>query len=179
MILKDIKTERLTLRELTGEDWKNYLDHVTAADEIFIQYGYEPTEELLDLIREPTINVIYYSIIITDTDEMAGYIGIIEDIDSIEFYIFKEHRHNGFCEEALGAFMETYLSGEMTGMPHDMISAETLAENKASIQLLENAGFEKDALGLKLFLNKDEPSGFSGVVGLKRYVYRKKADYDE
>lgn len=64
MAEKIFYTDRLMLREISDEEWDNYYKHVTEADEIFVQYGCEPTEELLEYIQEPTPEVIYYSIIL-------------------------------------------------------------------------------------------------------------------
>lgn len=53
----DIKTERLILHEMTAADWAEYVAHVTEADELFVQYGIEPDERLIEFIKEPTIGV--------------------------------------------------------------------------------------------------------------------------
>ena len=58
----DIKTERLILHEMTAADWAEYVAHVTEADELFVQYGIEPDERLIEFIKEPTIGVLYRSI---------------------------------------------------------------------------------------------------------------------
>ena len=74
MKLTEKKTERLTLREMNTNDWKEYVSHVVEADEIYVQYGCEATKELLNEIQEPTQGVIYYSIRRTDSDQPVGYI---------------------------------------------------------------------------------------------------------
>lgn len=43
----------MILRPATREDYGKYIAHVVEADEVYIQYGYEPTEEILEAIREP------------------------------------------------------------------------------------------------------------------------------
>ena len=43
----------MILRPATREDYGKYIAHVVEADEVYIQYGYEPTEEILETIREP------------------------------------------------------------------------------------------------------------------------------
>lgn len=49
----DIKTERLILREMTAAGWTEYVAHVMEADELFVQYGIEPDERLIEFIKEP------------------------------------------------------------------------------------------------------------------------------
>ena len=72
MKLTEIKTERLTLREMNTNDWKEYVSHVVEADEIYVQYGCEATKELLNEIQEPTQGVIYYSIRRSDLSSFHG-----------------------------------------------------------------------------------------------------------
>ena len=75
----DIKTERLILHEMTAADWAEYVAHVTEADELFVQYGIEPDERLIEFIKEPTIGVLYRLIALRDTGETVGYIGVYEE----------------------------------------------------------------------------------------------------
>ena len=171
MKLKEIKTDRLTLREMNMDDWRDYISHVIEADEIYIQYGEEPTEEFLDEIQEPTPGVIYYSIRITDTDQRVGYIGILERKDNIEYHIYKEHRNHHYCTEALKAFMREYMSGEITGDQHDSVNADTFLENEPSCHVLENAGFKKDGAGFCLSLNPKTHSLSLDAVRIK-YIYK-------
>lgn len=125
----DIKTERLILHEMTAADWAEYVAHVTEADELFVQYGIEPDERLIEFIKEPTIGGFYRSIAPRDTGETVGYIGVYEEEDKLEFYVFREYRRRHYCAEAVGAFIKAYLSGVLTGTRHDRVIAETLWEN--------------------------------------------------
>lgn len=152
---KEFYTDRLILREINDEEWDNYYNHVTEADEIFVQYGREPTEDLLEFIKHPTPDVIYHSIILKDTDEMVGYIGIPEYNSSIEYYIFPEHRRNGYCFEALKSFVELYLDGKITENNFDSVVAEIIMKNEASINMVIKAGFKKQSIGCS-FNYKDE-----------------------
>ena len=170
MELKEMITERLALRPITEADWKNYVSHVISDNEVYVQYGYEPEPSLIEYIQNPTPEVIYYSIILKDTDEMVGYIGITETNNNIEFYTFKECRNNHYCSEALNVFMEMYLNGEMTGTTHESIIGETIHENEASIHLLEKAGFVKEAWGMRVNLSEDKVKDFD-ATGILRYEY--------
>lgn len=143
---KEFYTDRLILREINDEEWDNYYNHVTEADEIFVQYGREPTEDLLEFIKHPTPDVIYHSIILKDTDEMVGYIGIPEYNSSIEYYIFPEHRRNGYCFEALKSFVDLYLDGKITENNREIVVAEIIMDNEASINMVIKAGFKKHSV---------------------------------
>ena len=154
MKLTEIKTERLTLREMNTNDWKEYVSHVVEADEIYVQYGCEATKELLNEIQEPTQGVIYYSIRRSDSNQPVGYIGIFEENDNIEFHIYKEHRNHHYCAEALKAFLRAYMDGEMTGEKHESVFAETLSENKPSCRVLENVGFKKEGVGFGFIIDE-------------------------
>ena len=176
--MKEITTERLILRPITDEDWKNYVAHVINDNEIYVQYGCEPEPSLIEYIQNPTPEVIYFSIILKDTNEMVGYIGITETNDNLEFYTFKEHRNNHYCSEALNVFMQNYLSGAMTGASHESIIGETIHENEASIHVLEKAGFVKEAWGVRLNLDESNEDDFN-AIGILRYEYSKGEQSDE
>lgn len=45
--IKPLSGLEIELRNMTGVDWSNYVQHVVKADELFTQYGCEPTEELV------------------------------------------------------------------------------------------------------------------------------------
>ncbi len=170
----EIKSDRITLREMTETDWANYVSHVTGDGEVFIQYGLEPEPDLLDYIQSPTPEVIYRSIILNDTNEMVGHMGIATYNDNLEFYTFKEHRNNKYCSEALPLFIQAYLDGHLDNKLHDVVVAETLSVNEASIHVLEKAGFTKEAIGFRgLLPEDDEESTVKNIVMLRRYEYKK------
>lgn len=171
MKLKEMKTDRLTLREMNMDDWKDYVSHVVEADEIFLQYGCEACEELLDEIQEPTPGVIYYSISITKKDQRIGYIGILEKGDNIEFHIYKGYRNHHYCTEALKAFLGAYLNGEMTGEKHELVFGETLSNNKPSCRVLENAGFKKEGIGFGFSID-EETEKISCQSARRIYLYK-------
>ena len=158
--------EKTRIAPMNGEDWKNYVAHVTGADEIYFQYGEEASDELIGCIREPTEGVLYYSIISKDTNAMTGYVGITLENSNVEFYIFKEYRRRGYASEALAGFINAYMDGEITGKAEESVIAETLSVNAASIGLLEKLGFQKQAIGFRVnFEEGDHPMAF-----LRRYI---------
>lgn len=162
----DIKTERLILHEMTAADWAEYVAHVTEADELFVQYGIEPDERLIEFIKEPTIGVLYRSIALRDTGETVGYIGVYEEEDNLEFYVFREYRRRHYCSEAVGAFIKAYLSGVLTGTLYDRVIAETLWENGPAAEMLKRVGFVSDAVGFKLSENRE-----NNITGTWRLKY--------
>lgn len=162
----DIQTDRLILREMTAADWADYVAHVTEADELFVQYGIEPDERLMEFIKEPTPGVLYLSITLKNTGETVGYIGVYEEEDNLEFYVFREHRRRHYCAEAVEAFIKAYLSGELTGTPHDRVIAETLWENGPAAEMLKRVGFVSDAVGFKVSENRE-----NNITGTWRLKY--------
>lgn len=174
MAEKIFYTDRLMLRKISEKEWDNYYKHVTEADEIFVQYGCEPTEELLEYIQEPTPEVIYYSIILKENQKMVGYIGIPEYNSNIEYYIFPEHRRNGYCFEALKSFVELYLDGKITENNFDSVVAEIIMKNEASINMVIKAGFKKQAIGCSFGYKDEKKEEICPQTLMCMYEYSKK-----
>lgn len=170
--LKSINTERLVMRPITLDEWTNYHDHIVEADEVFLQYGEEPSEEVLDILKKPIEGILYYSLLEKETGTMLGLIGIYEPNANLEYYTFPEHRNHGYCTEALTAFREAFLDGSMTGTPHEKIVAEIMKENAASRRVLEKTGFEKKAMGIRLMMD-DSQADIDNIEGLLSYEYVK------
>ena len=171
MIFKELYTDRLILREISDEEWDNYYNHVTEADEIFVQYGHEPDEKLLEFIQSPTPDVFYYSIVLKETEKMVGYIGIPEWNNSIEYYIFTEYRRQGFALEALKRFIDAYLDGDITGKKEESVTAEVVSDNEASERLLEKAGFVRLGMGCSIGYRDEAETGIESTARYSRYEY--------
>ena len=144
-----IPDSNLELREMTESEYSIYVEQVISADEIFDQYGLEPTGWLVDAIREMNPRVIYYTIFDKKLDQMVGYIGITPENNNIEYYVFKEFRNRGIGTMAAKSFCGAYIDGQITGKPMNEVFAETIYENAASRKLLEKAGFLKTAFGVR------------------------------
>ncbi len=162
--MKEIRSEKNRLIPLREADWENYFNHVTGDGEVYLQYGMEPSDDLIDAISQPTKNVLYYSVLSAETDEMVGYVGVTPENGNLEFYIFKEYRRKGHGEEAIAAFSRVYLDGKVTGKREKVIVAETMSDNDPASALLEKLGFVKHATVLR-FGSED----MSEVLGLYRY----------
>ena len=165
--MNEIVSNKLNLIPMNLTDWGTYVTHVVEAEELFIQYGIEPSDYLIECIQEPTENVLYYSIVSKDTGKMVGYIGITPENNNIEFYIFKEYRKQGYGAEAISAFTKAYLDGTISGKTEENVVAETLSDNSASIALLEKLGYQRQAVGIRMdFSDLDK-----AAIGLCVYSY--------
>lgn len=56
--IKPLSVLEIELRNMTGADWSNYVRHVVKADELFVQYSCEATEDLIECIS--TMHQIAY-----------------------------------------------------------------------------------------------------------------------
>ncbi len=148
--MKEIITDKLRLTPMEAAEWESYVSHVIDAGEVYLQYGLEPSDELLGWIKEPTRDVIYYSIVPKELGEAVGYVGITPRSNNLEYYVFREHRRKGYGSEAVAAFTSAYLAGALTGVTEETVVAETLTDNDASKGLLEKIGYQKHSEGIMI-----------------------------
>ena len=175
-VCRTITTDRLVLRPSEDErDLENYLAHMEAEDEYLFQYGMVKSDELLEMIDFHSAPVAYFTVFLKGTWTMVGYVGITTedggtaDEGNLEFHIFKEYRRNGFCKEAVQALLQAYFGGAITERQEESVFAETLAENEASIRLLESLGFRKEGVFLGAYL--DEQGNFCSQFEVRRYRF--------
>ena len=174
---RTLVTSRLILRPSDDKrDLTDYLSHLEAENEFYFQYGTERSDELLEQIDFHSAPVYYYTVFLKNTDVMLGYVGITPRFGKraegeIEFYIFREHRQNGFAKEALSALIQSFFDGSLTGKKGCLVSAETLRENESSVRLLFSLGFESVSVGLRLSLGADESSE---IIELRRFEIQAK-----
>ena len=161
------------LRGMTDADWNNYVLHVVGAGELFMQYGCEPTEELMRAIRTITPDVVYYAVYLNEENVMAGYVGVTPETGNLEFYVFREFRKRGVGTDAVNSLIRLWFSGGITGGWETKIEAETLSQNLASIRLLEKLGFQKEAVGLRMLPSEEGAHG--SVISLCAYSLKKDA----
>ena len=175
MMLKEFYTDRLIIHETTMDEWRKYVHDILASDDdLWLQYGYEPDVALAEAIEEPTFGVIYYSVILKATNEMVGYVGIAEWKDNeIEFYTFRKHRKNGYCKEAVAAFVKEYTEGNVNGETREKVTAEIMSENTAAESILKSVGFEKIATGMTLGFKEENGNKLQALVSSKVFWYRK------
>lgn len=165
---KSLEHTELEFQVMDHVCWKRYVEHVQDPDEFYYQYCMEQTQELLSLIQDMTSGVIYYSVLLKETKEMVGYVGIASGSNEIEVYVFKEYRRRSYGYTVLKTFSDLYLRGTITGKEENEVIAVTLFENDPAIKLLEKAGFEKRATGFRVDFDKEDmPS-----VMICEYAYK-------
>lgn len=164
--------DSIELKNMRDDDWDNYINHVISSDEIYVQYGYEPTRELIEQIQTRTPGVKYYSIFLKMCGEMIGYVGILPETGEVEVYIFREFRERGYGSQAVAMVIDAYFNGIITGKKETRVEAETLCGNEASSRLLEKLGFQRNAAGFRMDL--DKKSGDSQLTALHLYRLEEK-----
>lgn len=148
-----LKTERLTLSEFTANDVSRFFN--LRSDEEFMKYlGLFPmkrTSEARDRVHSiiqafKTGEAISWKISLQNSTELIGYIGFWE-IDfrhfrgEIGFGIDQQFQQKGYMSEAMPKILE--YGFHQLGL--HSIKADVDPRNKASIQLLENNNFIKEA----------------------------------
>ena len=83
-------------------------------------------------------------------DKFIGYVGVhreMEDEYEIEFYIAREYRRNGYCEEASRELMNQLfgdgVSANGKNLFVDKLYVTTQTENEPTISLLRKLGFRE------------------------------------
>ena len=160
----------IELRGMTVLDWNEYVKRVVDANELYFQYGYEPSEELIECISTMTPSVVYYSVYLSTENALVGYVGITPETSSLEFYIFPDFRNRGIGTNAAQLLIQSWFAGQISGKMEPEITAETLSENLASIKLLEKIGFKKDAVGLRVTFEQENVN--DQAIGLFSYVLK-------
>ena len=146
--LASFETERLKLRLMTKDEWSIFVDRVIKADEVNYTFACDPDETFFKFVTKTNFgNSIDYSIFLQDTDEMIGYIGFCVDAEhpdnnNLSYYIFKEHRRNGYAYEVVTALIDKIMNGDIVDKKIDVILAWVLVTNKPSANLLEKIGFK-------------------------------------
>lgn len=154
-MLNIIETKRLYLRPAdNGTDLEDYLQHLTDADEWLFQYAAEYSEKLYGMIDFTSHRVLCYAVCGKETGQMLGYVGLMPETTdasaNLEFYIFKEHRRQGYAAEAIRAFIAQFRSGALFGFNGKTVIAEVVCENDPSKKLIEKLGFTKTAVGCRM-----------------------------
>lgn len=156
-INNDFCSSRLTFRAMNEELSKKCIKHIVK-DKEFESYFRLPKrkQKMLYLHRS-----LYFAILKKDSKEMIGYIGFAQKepieckFGNIEYYIFKEHRRNGYAKEAICTFSDELFSKKLyvnkeTEYQHcykkkkadiDLIRAIIYIDNVKSINTIKSCGF--------------------------------------
>lgn len=168
----EIETKRLKLLPGSNErDSKPFLKMLREDGDFQVFCGIEFSEKNLlrfhSYFEKNSYEKYLYSIFPKDSiGKFIGYVGFHRESGGdyeIEFYIGRNYRRNGYCEEACKAVMKQILGeGLAIDSNHrisvDKLYATTLAENVATIELLKKLGFrsEKDEINLMMLGFVDE-----------------------
>lgn len=176
MTRPSIITKRLILHPANNdEDLSTYLS-MLSPDEFVYQFGYEYNEGLLDGYSFTNNGVVCYAVFPYGERTMLGYVGIMPyesdlAVGELEYYIAKERRGNGYCQEASRALIRAYHSGALTGTRGRVVTAQVTAGNDASVRVLEKLGFKKVGTAMHVYaLSNDSGDGPDyTVVGMEDY----------
>lgn len=142
MTRPSIITKRLILHPANNdEDLSTYLS-MLSPDEFVYQFGYEYNEGLLDGYSFTGNGVVCYAVFPHGERTMIGYVGIMPyesdpAVGELEYYIAKERRGNGCCQEASRALIRAFRSGALTGVEGKVVTAEVTAGNDVSMYFSE------------------------------------------
>ena len=155
-----LETKRLIITEfdvsMAEAVHKNSLDEDTRRylpDEVFetVEIARETIEFLMSVYETGEGPLVYPAILKDGTN--VGYVQLVPIKDGYEvgYHIAKEYTCNGYATEALKAFVE-YM------MPYkklDKVYGICMAENVASIRVLEKCGFAKEFEGIGTYQGAD------------------------
>ena len=145
----NIQTERLVITEFTME--MSYAVHVNSLDEDNRRFVpdevFETPEEAADTVSfliecySSGEGPYVYPVLLKD----GTYIGYVQAIPldddnwEVGFHIGSRYTRNGYCTEAVKAFLPVI----MPRLGINQILGICLSENKASVKVLERCGFDK------------------------------------
>ena len=165
-----IETERLLITEfdlsMAESVHKNSLDEDNrrfVPDEVFetVEDAKETIEFLMSVYESGEGPLVYPVLLKGGTN--VGYVQLvpIEEGYEVGYHIGKEYTNNGYATEALKAFLQDIMPKKNL----DTVYGICLAENKASVKVLEKSGFQKEYEGMGQYQGESRP--------LVKYVLKK------
>lgn len=171
---KELRTERLLLVPANNaRDDAPFLDMLGKDGDFRLFSGVEMTEKNLLAFHNyfERKACCYYAIFLKDYPEkMIGYVGISyrgQERTEAEFYVSKPYRNHGYCTEALHKVCEEAFLGNLKWRNEegkevcpaiDKLYATTIADNLATVKVLEKYGFSKNteiAFGFQVLIDPD------------------------
>ncbi|GEN88107.1 GNAT family protein [Oceanobacillus sojae] len=165
MEFSSMETERLRLIEINQEH-KQKIFEIFSKEEVTRYYGIEPfqkieqAEKMIDSFQKhiQENRAVRWGIVPKDTEELAGTIGlnnlqIWNKRAEIGFDMHPDFWRMGYTSEAVKKILE--YSFQQLNLKR--VGAITYPENKASNQLLDKLGFQKEGL-LRSYINLPEYS---------------------
>ena len=165
-----IETKRLIITEfdlsMAESVHKNSLDEDNrrfVPDEVFetVEDARETIEFLMS-VYESGDGPLVYPVVLKDGTNI-GYVQLVpmEAGYEVGYHIGKEYTGNGYATEALGAFLADILPKKNL----DTVDGICLADNKASVKVLEKSGFQKEYEGMGQYQGEEKE--------IMKFVFRK------
>ena len=170
-----LRTSRLLLRELGEEDASDVL--VFRADPEVQKFNSEPlrsTEDSVGLIDElrgeyVSRRAVHWAVALAATDRVIGIFGFNEwDTHhrraEVGYDLARDCWGRGLAGEALVAV----LGFGFSDMDLNRVEAQTIADNTASVRLLERLGFQREGTRRRFSLEEDGVYHDGAIYGLLR-----------
>ena len=165
-----IETERMIITEfdlsMAESVHKNSLDEDNrrfVPDEVFetVEEAKETIEFLMS-VYESGDGPYVYPVLLKDGTNI-GYVQLvpIEEGYEVGYHIGKEYTCNGYATEALQAFLQDIMPKKNLNTVYGIC----LAENEASVKVLEKCGFKKEYEGMGQYQGERRP--------IMKYVWKK------
>ena len=168
-----IETERLfLLPSRTDRDSEAFLQMLRDDGDFYIFCGVSPSEKhvmgFANYFERTDHELCTYSIFPKQQkDKFIGYVGVhreMEDEYEIEFYIAREYRRNGYCEEAsrelINQLFGDGVSANGKNLFIDKLYVTTQTENEPTISLLRTRSQSRPAGVLHEPAARSHPSGW-------------------
>ncbi|WP_077356290.1 GNAT family N-acetyltransferase [Virgibacillus halodenitrificans] len=179
MTFPKLNTMRLQLVEITKKHTENYYA-ILSMDEVTKYYGMDPLKnksDALGMIRSFHQNYesnrgIRWGIIISDTQEFAGTVGLNNlslwsKKAEIGYELHPNHWNQGYITEAV----EGVLNYAFDELQLFRMGAVTYPQNTASITVLEKLGFQKEGL-LRGYLYQNDQSYDANIFSLLKNEWK-------
>lgn len=161
-INEPIETDRLILRPIEKSDFKLFAQHYKHDGDFAMFTGHRPTSKMIKNYAERRSPALF-TIEEKNTYTVIGYIGLSIKQQSatglLEYYIFKEHRKQGYCKEVVKALVNVTMAGKLyepqetvrdcvykkKTIKLNAIRARIATVNTPSIKTVESCGFIYEA----------------------------------
>lgn len=180
-----IITNRLILRAAKISEVLIFRKHFKEDGDFITFCGERPTQKNFGYLHAP-YDSLYFVLEGKQTHEIMGYVGFSYKTNTqtalLEYYMFKQYRHNGYCKEAIKALCNMALNGRLF-VPDETvydyiykkrkakigtIRAKVAANNITSIKTVESCGFCHESTLHNNMYNADV-----GIVDEKIYYLTK------
>ncbi|KAF0821107.1 acetyltransferase YnaD [Bacillus sp. ZZV12-4809] len=153
----ELKTERLTIRNFTTEDWQAVYEYTSNPEVMrYIPEGIFTKEAAKEFIRENVENAKHFPVFLKNEEVLIGHIGFHQYFGNHTFeigWVFNPKFYNkGYASEA--AYTVLKYGFEELGL-HRII-ATCQPENPPSYRVMEKIGMRREAFFKKCIPHGDE-----------------------